>query len=99
MGDGGGRVTRRIYDFNKPVIAAINGPAVGIGATLPLQWDIRLASDKAKIGFVFTRRGIIPEAGSTWILPRLIGASRAFELLLSGRILTAYRACPSAWKT
>lgn len=72
-----------------PVIAAINGPAVGIGATLPLQWDIRLASDRAKIGFVFVRRGICPEAGSTWILPRLVGSARAAELLLTGRILSA----------
>jgi enoyl-CoA hydratase/carnithine racemase len=77
------------WNMRTPVIAAINGAAVGIGATLPLQWDIRIASDKAKIGFVFTRRGIIPEAGSTWILPRMIGVSRASELLLTGRILTA----------
>jgi enoyl-CoA hydratase/carnithine racemase len=80
------------WNLSTPVIAAINGPAVGIGATLPLQWDIRLASDKAKIGFVFVRRGITPEAHSTWILPRLVGAARAMELLLSGRILTAHEA-------
>ncbi|MCC6663869.1 MAG: enoyl-CoA hydratase/isomerase family protein [Polyangiaceae bacterium] len=79
----------RPWVMRTPVIAAINGPAVGIGATLPLQWDIRLASDRAKIGFVFVRRGICPEAASTWILPRLIGSARASELLLTGRILTA----------
>lgn len=72
-----------------PIIAAINGPAVGIGATLPLQWDLRIASEKAKIGFVFTRRGITPEAHSTWILPRLVGVAKAMDLLLTGRIVTA----------
>jgi len=77
---------------NTPVIAAINGPAVGIGATLPLQWDFRIAADTAKIGFVFTRRGIVPEAGSTWILPRLIGLQRALDLMITGRILTANEA-------
>ncbi len=77
------------WNMRTPVIAAINGAAVGIGATLPLQWDIRIASDKAKIGFVFTRRGILPEAHSTWILPRLVGMSRAMELLITGRILPA----------
>lgn len=82
----------RPWNMRTPVIAAINGPAVGIGATLPLQWDIRIASDRAKIGFVFTRRGIIPEANSTWILPRLVGMSKALELLVSGRILGAREA-------
>ena len=82
----------RPWKLSTPIIAAINGPAVGIGATLPLQWDIRVASDKAKLGFVFTRRGIAPEAGSTWILPRLIGLSRAMELLITGRILSANEA-------
>ncbi len=77
------------WRLRTPIIAAINGPAVGIGATLPLTWDLRIASDRAKIGFVFTRRGILPEAGSTWILPRLVGLSRAMDLLLTGRILTA----------
>jgi enoyl-CoA hydratase/carnithine racemase len=80
------------WNMSTPVIAAINGPAVGIGATLPLQWDIRLASDKAKIGFVFVRRGIVAEAHSTWILPRLVGVSRALELLITGRILSAEEA-------
>lgn len=82
----------RPWVLKTPVIAAINGPAVGIGATLPLQWDIRIASERAKIGFVFVKRGICPEAGSTWILPRLIGAARAAELLLTGRILSAEQA-------
>jgi enoyl-CoA hydratase/carnithine racemase len=75
-----------------PVIAAINGPAIGIGATLPLWWDLRIASEQAKIGFVFVRRGIVPEANSTWILPRLIGFARAMDLMLTGRILTAAEA-------
>ncbi len=79
----------RPWNMRKPIIAAINGAAVGIGATLPLQWDIRIASEAAKLGFVFTRRGIAAEATSTWILPRLIGFSRAMELLITGRILTA----------
>jgi len=82
----------RPWNMRTPVIAAINGPAVGIGATLPLQWDIRIASERARIGFVFTRRGIIPEANSTWILPRLVGMSKALELLISGRILGAEEA-------
>ncbi len=72
-----------------PVIAAIDGPAVGVGATVPLLFDVRLASDRARIGFVFPRRGLCPEANSTWVLPRLIGASRALELMLTGRILDA----------
>ena len=80
------------WNMRTPVIAAINGPAVGIGATLPLSWDIRIASDKAKIGFVFTRRGIIPEANSTWLLPRLVGAAKAMDLMLTGRIVTAHEA-------
>jgi enoyl-CoA hydratase/carnithine racemase len=71
-----------------PVIAAMNGSAVGMGITLPISWDIRFAAADAKYGFVFTRRGIVPEAGSTWMLPRLVGVSRAMELLLSGRIFS-----------
>lgn len=82
----------RPWNMRTPVIAAINGAAVGIGATLPLQWDIRIASDKARIGFVFTRRGIIPEANSTWLLPRLIGVAKALDVLISGRILSAAEA-------
>lgn len=80
------------WNLSTPVIAAINGAAVGIGATLPLQWDIRIASDRAKIGFVFTRRGISPEAHSTWILPRLVGVAKAMDLLLTGRIVDANEA-------
>jgi enoyl-CoA hydratase/carnithine racemase len=80
------------WDVRKPIIAAINGPAVGVGATLPLQWDIRLAGESAKIGFVFVRRGVVPEALCTWTLPRLVGMARASELLLTGRLLTAHEA-------
>src|SRR5579884_3759942 len=69
------------WEVRKPIIGAINGPAVGVGATLPLQWDIRLAGESARIGFVFVRRGLVPEAASTWILPRLVGMARAAELL------------------
>jgi enoyl-CoA hydratase/carnithine racemase len=82
----------RPWNMATPVIAAINGPAVGIGATLPLAWDIRIASDRAKIGYVFTRRGILAEAGSTWYLPRIVGLSKALDLLITGRILTAAEA-------
>ena len=71
--DGGGRVTLRIFDMKKPVIAAINGPAVGFGVTMTLPMDIRIASTAARIGFVFARRGVVPEAASTWFLPRLVG--------------------------
>jgi enoyl-CoA hydratase/carnithine racemase len=71
-----------------PVIAALNGSAVGMGITLPISWDVRFAAADAKYGFVFTRRGLVPEAGSTWMLPRLVGVSRAMELLLSGRIFS-----------
>jgi enoyl-CoA hydratase/carnithine racemase len=79
----------RPWNMRTPVIAALNGAAVGIGATLPLQWDLRIASDRARIGFVFTRRGIIPEANSTWLLPRLVGTARALDLLITGRIIDA----------
>lgn len=72
-----------------PILAAINGAAVGVGATVPLSWDIRVASDRARIAFPFTRRGITPEAGSSWILPRLIGMSAAMDLLLTGRTIAA----------
>jgi enoyl-CoA hydratase/carnithine racemase len=76
----------------KPVIAAINGPAVGIGATMTLAMDIRLASDAAKIGFVFSRRGIVPEAASSFFLPRIVGISRALEWCYSGRVYSAAEA-------
>jgi enoyl-CoA hydratase/carnithine racemase len=87
--DTGGRVTLAVYDCPKPVIAAINGPAVGIGATMTLAMDLRLASEKARIGFVFGRIGIVPEACSTWFLPRIVGMSRALELVYSADILDA----------
>ncbi len=87
--DGGGLVTLRIFDCTKPVIAAINGPAVGVGVTMTLPMDIRLASENAKIGFVFARRGIVPEACSSWFLPRLVGISQAAEWCYSGRVFGA----------
>lgn len=84
--DGGGLVTLRIFQCTKPVIAAINGAAVGIGATMTLPMDIRLASTQSKFGFVFARRGIVPEAASSWFLPRLVGISQAAEWCYSGRV-------------
>jgi enoyl-CoA hydratase/carnithine racemase len=90
--DGGGLVTLRIYDLKKPVIAAINGPAVGFGITMTLPMDIRIASTAARIGFVFTRRGVVPEACSTWFLPRLVGISRAAEWVYTGRVFPAEEA-------
>jgi enoyl-CoA hydratase/carnithine racemase len=90
--DGGGRFTLRVFDCAKPVIAAINGPAVGVGATMTLPMDIRLAADTARIGFVFARRGIVPEACSSWFLPRIVGISRAMEWVATGRIFSAQEA-------
>lgn len=90
--DGGGQLTLRIYRCLKPIIAAINGPAVGIGATMTLPMDIRVASDTARIGFVFTRRGITPEAASSFFLPRLVGMSRALEWCMTGRLFDASEA-------
>lgn len=90
--DGGGQLTLRIFKSIKPIIAAINGPAVGIGITMTLPMDIRVAASNAKLGFVFTRRGIVPEACSSWFLPRIVGISRALEWILSGRILSAEEA-------
>jgi len=87
--DTGGRVTLAIYDCTKPVIAAVNGPAVGIGATMMCAMDIRLASEKARIGFVFGKLGIVPEAASTWFLPRIVGIPQALEWLYGADILTA----------
>ncbi|CAM3301811.1 crotonase/enoyl-CoA hydratase family protein [Nocardioides dubius] len=87
--DTGGRVALSIFECRKPVIAAINGPAVGIGATMTLPMDVRLASEKARIGFVFGKIGITPEATSTWFLPRLVGMSQALEWVYSAEILTA----------
>ncbi len=90
--DAGGRVTLRVFDLKKPVIAAINGPAVGFGATMLLPMDARLASTDARFGFVFTRRGILPEACSSWFLPRLVGVSRALDWTISGRVFDAEEA-------
>jgi enoyl-CoA hydratase/carnithine racemase len=90
--DTGGRVSLAIFECKKPVIAAINGAAVGIGATMTLPMDVRIASDRARIGFVFGRIGITPEACSTWFLPRLVGMSQALEWLYSADILTAEEA-------
>ena len=90
--DTGGRVSLAIYACTKPVIAAINGPAVGIGATMTLPMDVRLASEKARIGFVFGKIGVVPEACSTWFLPRIVGISRALEWVYTADILTAAEA-------
>ncbi|MBA2956328.1 enoyl-CoA hydratase [Nocardioides sp. MAH-18] len=87
--DTGGKVTLAIHALPKPVIAAINGPAVGIGATMTLAMDLRLASTKARIGFVFGRLGIVPEAASTWFLPRIVGIQQALEWVYSAEILDA----------
>ncbi len=87
--DGGGLISLRIYRCLKPMIAAINGPAVGVGITMTLPMDVRIASDKAKFGFVFARRGIVPEAASSWFLPRVVGISRAMEWVATGRVFPA----------
>jgi enoyl-CoA hydratase/carnithine racemase len=90
--DGGGRVTLRIYESLKPVIAAVNGAAVGIGVTMQLAMDIRVASEAARFGFVFSRRGIVPEAASSWFLPRIVGIGQALEWVYSGRVFPAQEA-------
>lgn len=90
--DGGGMVSLRIFDCRKPVIGAINGAAVGVGVTMTLPMDFRLASDTARFGFVFARRGIVPEACSSWFLPRLVGISTAAEWCYSGRVFPATEA-------
>ncbi len=87
--DGGGRITLRIFECKKPLIAAINGAAVGVGATMTLPMDVRIASDKARFGFVFARRGIVPEAASSWFLPRVVGISQAMEWVATGRLFPA----------
>jgi enoyl-CoA hydratase/carnithine racemase len=87
--DNGGQFTLRVFPSTKPVIAAINGPAVGVGATMTLPMDIRLAADDARMGFVFARRGIIPEACSSWFLPRVVGISCAMEWVSTGRVFSA----------
>ena len=87
--DGGGRVVLRIHESKKPVIAAINGPAVGVGITMTLPMDFRLVAEGAKLGFVFARRGIVPEACSSWFLPRLVGIQQALEWVETGRVFMA----------
>lgn len=90
--DNGGQFALRVFESTKPVIAAINGPAVGVGATMTLPMDIRLAAEDARLGFVFTRRGIVPEACSSWFLPRVVGISRAMEWVATGRVFSAREA-------
>jgi enoyl-CoA hydratase/carnithine racemase len=90
--DGGGLLTLRIYDSLKPVIAAVNGPAVGVGVTMQLAMDFRLASTAARFGFVFARRGINPEAASSWFLPKLVGVQTALEWCYTGRVFPAQEA-------
>jgi enoyl-CoA hydratase/carnithine racemase len=89
---GAERLTLKAWDVRKPIIAALNGAVAGVGATLPLQWDIRLAGESTRIAFVFVKRGLVPEAASTWLLPRIVGVSRAAELLLTGRLVRAEEA-------
>ncbi|MCG6206757.1 crotonase/enoyl-CoA hydratase family protein [Rhodopseudomonas sp. HC1] len=90
--DGGGQVTLRIFKCLKPVIAAVNGPAVGIGVTMQLAMDIRIASEAARFGFVFSQRGIVPEAASSWFLPRIVGIAQALEWCYTGRVFPAQEA-------
>jgi enoyl-CoA hydratase/carnithine racemase len=90
--DNGGQFTLRVFESVKPVIAAINGPAVGVGITMTLPMDIRLAAEDARMGFVFARRGIVPEACSSWFLPRIVGISQAMEWTASGRVFSAQEA-------
>jgi len=90
--DGGGVVALRIFESSKPVIAAIHGPAVGVGITMTLPMDIRLVAEGAKIGFVFARRGIAPEACSSWFLPRIVGISQGMEWVATGRVFSAEEA-------
>ena len=89
MRDGGGLVSLRIFESKKPVIGAINGAAVGVGVTMTLPMDFRLASSSSKFGFVFAKRGIIPEAASSWFLPRIVGISQATEWCFTGRMISA----------
>ena len=90
--DGGGLLTLRLYESKKPIIAAINGPAVGVGVTMTLPMDVRLASSSARMGFVFAKRGIVPEACSSWFLPRIVGINQAAEWVYTGRIFPAEEA-------
>ncbi|MFL5821217.1 MAG: crotonase/enoyl-CoA hydratase family protein [Solirubrobacteraceae bacterium] len=93
--DNGGQFTLRVFESTKPVIAAINGPAVGVGITMTLPMDMRLAADDARMGFVFTRRGIVPEACSSWFLPRIVGIGQAMEWTSTGRVFSAHEALAS----
>ena len=88
MRDRRGRTTLAIFDCPKPIIAAFNGPAVGVGVTMTLPMDIRIASEEAKFGFVFARRGLVPEAASSWFLPRVVGINKALEWTFSGRVFS-----------
>jgi enoyl-CoA hydratase/carnithine racemase len=90
--DGGGMLTLRIFQLRKPIIAAINGPAVGVGVTMTLAMDVRLAAEDARFGFVFSRRGIVPEACSSWFLPRIVGIDRALEWCYRGDVFPAAEA-------
>jgi enoyl-CoA hydratase/carnithine racemase len=90
--DGGGRVVLRMFELDKPIIAAINGPAVGVGITLPLAADFRIAADDSRMAFVFTRRGLVPESCSSWFLPRLVAMQTALDWVLSGRMFSAQEA-------
>ena len=83
---------REYWEMNTPIIAAINGAAVGVGLTMPMQWDIRVAAEDAKLGFVFNRRGVMPELSANWVVPRVVGVSRALELLVTGKMITGREA-------
>ncbi len=89
---GGERLSLKAWDIRKPIIGALNGAVAGVGATLPLHWDIRIAGESTRITFVFVKRGLTPEAASTWMLPRIVGLSRAADLLLTGRLVRAREA-------
>jgi len=90
--DGGGRVTLRLFESKKPLIAAVNGPAVGVGVTMQLPMDFRIASTNARFGLVFTRRGVVMEACASWFLPRLVGIAQAMDWVMSGRVFAAEEA-------
>lgn len=92
VSDGGGNLTLRIFKCLKPVIAAVNGPAVGVGVTMLLAMDVRIASEAARFGFVFSQRGIVPESASSWFLPRVVGIAQALEWCYSGRVFSAEEA-------
>jgi enoyl-CoA hydratase/carnithine racemase len=83
---------RAYWEMNTPILAAINGPAVGVGLTMPMEWDIRIAAEDAKLGFVFSRRGVMPELSSNWMVPRIVGVSRGLELLMTGKLITGRQA-------